>query len=571
MEMPGHLKKYIVDQNYKKYTPEDQAVWRYIMNQIRTILSNSGHEDCLRGIEASGITYDKIPDIDHMDRELQKFGWRAAVVSGFIPPRAFMDFQIHGILPVASELRTIKHIGYTPAPDIVHEAVGHVPFLRDPVFSRFLKTYASTVKKALVSHEDVKQYTAIRALSDLKENPEAKEEEIKKLEDHLKKISSEISYTSEASLLSRFIWWTSEYGLKGSLNDPKIYGAGLISSVSEARQALSQKVKIKPLTKECLNYGYDITKFQPQLFVTPDFEHLLSVLEEITQTLSWKRGRSFGVQQAIQSQTVNTVELDSGLQISGCVEKHLSQGESVEFIKFKGPVQLCFQGQELSGQGKEYHQEGYSTPLQWIQKDQKPAWKLTDEELRRKGLIPGRNTELKFPSDITLKGELAGTLREKGELLLLTFKNCRVQQGETVLFHPDWGPFDLGLGTRVLSVFSGPADEKAYGLEDDFQPSVVPKRNFSNEDLEIFQLYRDIEALNTLPKIKKTEEMSNKLIEKLSHKQKRLWLAGLELLSAVKDFPEQKNRVEEYLDSLEKKHPSIKGYIKEGKSSGMGD
>ena len=51
MEIPSHLNKYIVDQNYGKYTAEDQAVWRYIMNQIRDILFVLGHKDCLRGIE----------------------------------------------------------------------------------------------------------------------------------------------------------------------------------------------------------------------------------------------------------------------------------------------------------------------------------------------------------------------------------------------------------------------------------------------------------------------------------------------------------------------------------------
>ena len=501
-----------------------------------------------------------------MDQKLQKFNWRAVPVSGFIPPRAFMDFQIHGILPVASELRTIQHIGYTPAPDIVHEAVGHIPFLMDPIFSKFLKTYAATVKKALVSHEDVKQYTAIRALSDLKEDPRATAEEIKRLEDNLKKISAEISYISEASFLSRFIWWTSEYGLTGTPDNPKIYGAGLISSVSEARQILNKKVKILPLTADCLNYSYDITKFQPQLFVAPDFEHLLNVLEEISQTLSWKRGGSFGIQQAVQSQTVNTVVLDSGLQISGCVENFLSHGESVVFIKFKGPVQLSFQDRELPGQGVNYHKEGYSTPLKWIQKDNVPTWQLTDEDLRQSGIVPGKKAQLKFASNITLQGEMVRAIRKADRLLLITFKNCQVRQGETVLFHPDWGAFDLGIGAQILSVCSGPADESAYGLKDAFHPSVVAKRHFSKEEREIFQLYRNIKELDTLSGSKKIEDKMKSLIEKLSHKKKRFWLAGLELLTAAQNFSEQKNRVEEYLDFMEKNHPSVSQYIRDGRS-----
>ena len=576
MNIPRHLKKYIVEQNYGKYTAEDQAVWRYIMGQIRAILSGSGHKDCLRGIEAVGITYDKIPHIARMDRELKKFNWRAVPVSGFIPPRAFMDFQIHGILPVASELRTVHHIGYTPAPDIVHEAVGHVPFLMNPVFSRFLKTYAGVVKKALVSREDIKLYTAVRALSDLKENPRAREEEIKKQERELKKIGKGMSHISEASSLSRFIWWTSEYGLRGNLKNPKIYGAGLISSVSEARHFLSKKVKVLPLTADCLNYSYDITKFQPQLFITPDFERLLTVLEEIAQNLSYRKGGIFGLRRAVRCQTVNTLVLDSGLQISGCVERFSRSGESAVFVRLKGPVQLSFQGGELTGQGTAYHREGYSTPLQWMgQEDNTPPYLLTAGQLRRRGLSPGKTAEIKFAGNITLRGEMVRAVRKAGRLLLITFKNCQVRRGAETLFHPNWGPFDLGVGARVTSVFSGPADEDAYGLKDSFCPSVVARRRFSKEEKSLFRFYRDIEDLKAVLPAGKSggigkagrEKRLKALVDKLclSRGKSRLWPAGLELLSAVRDFPEQKARVEACLDFMAKNRPAVREHIRDGR------
>ena len=512
-------------------------------------------------------------------------------MSGFIPPRAFMDFQMNGILPIASELRTIEHIGYTPAPDIVHEAVGHVPFLKHPVFSQFLKTYAETVRKAIVSREDMKQYAAIRELSDLKEDPTAHPEDIQRLEDNLNTINEESAYISEASYLSRFIWWTSEYGLAGDVKNPKIFGAGLISSVSESRRILSDKVKKLPLTKDCLNYKYDITDFQPQLFVTPDFDHLLTILDEIAQTLSYKRGGIFGVKQAVRSQTINTVVLNSGLQISGLVESFMSKGESLEFIKFKGPTQLSFQNRELPGQGKDYHKEGYSTPLRWMGKDNAPAWLMTDEDLRKQGLKPGTRAEIKFPGDIVLKGEMTHSLRKEGRLLLVTFKNCEIRRGDTLLFHPDWGPFDLGIGSRVLSVFSRPADERAYGLKDTFQPSVISPKSFSKRDREIFDIYRNIEELKTLyrsclnvPDQKKRErhEFSNKnsiksqdnkkmedklnaLIQRVFQGDERLWLAGLELLKTARDFPQQKAQIESGLDLLEKNHSTVREHIKNGR------
>ena len=117
---------------------------------------------------------------------------------------------------------------------------------------------------------------------------------------------------SEAALLSRFIWWTSEYGLIGDLKNYKIYGAGLLSSIGESKRCFTAKVKKIPLTAECINYSYDITSFQPQLFVTPSFEVLQEVLAELKKNLAYYQGGVFGLKRAVKSETLCTVQLDSG-------------------------------------------------------------------------------------------------------------------------------------------------------------------------------------------------------------------------------------------------------------------
>jgi phenylalanine-4-hydroxylase len=45
-------------------------------------------------------------------------------VDGFIPP-LFMEFQAYNVLVIASDIRQLEHIEYTPAPDIIHEGAGH--------------------------------------------------------------------------------------------------------------------------------------------------------------------------------------------------------------------------------------------------------------------------------------------------------------------------------------------------------------------------------------------------------------------------------------------------------------
>ena len=559
------MKKYIVPQNYKKYSWEDQAVWRFITKGIFKNLSLHGHSETLKSLIEKGINTEKIPKITNIDKNLKPFGWRAVCISGFIPPRAFMEFQKHKIIPIASELRAIQHIFYTPAPDIVHEAVGHLPFLDHPVFSEFLSAYADAVLNAVSSQEDMERYKAIRLLSDLKESSKPLPSQIRRQEKKLQKISKNMSHVSEASYLSRFIWWTSEYGLRGDLKNPKVYGAGLISSIGEFLQI--NTVKKLRLSSKCLEYPFDITDFQPQLFVAKDFEHLLELLEAISKKLAFHRGGSYGVKQALLSKTVNTVVLDSGLQISGVLEKSLFNDKDIHFLKFKGAVQLCYGNKQIKGHGKDYHREGYSTPLNAFAQNQKKLFLWNQKDMARAGLKKGRILNMTFKGGIRLKGELLSELRKDGRLMLLQFKNCLItDQKNHLLYHPSWGFFDLAVGCKVLSVFSGPADPKAYQLKDDFKPSEVSVKKITKKDKDRFALYKKInqlKKLNQQQSLKKANQLTGLLRE--AKKQDNNWLLFLELLSAVKEDYVLKKKVLFELDSVKRVRLQGKPVFKIGK------
>jgi hypothetical protein len=47
--LPAHLRKYVVAQDYEKYTSMDQAVWRFILRQLRAFLKIHAHESYLDG------------------------------------------------------------------------------------------------------------------------------------------------------------------------------------------------------------------------------------------------------------------------------------------------------------------------------------------------------------------------------------------------------------------------------------------------------------------------------------------------------------------------------------------
>ena len=144
-----------------------------------------------------------------------------------------MEFQSLKILPIAADIRTHRHLTYTPAPDIIHEAAGHAPIIANKDYAKYLTEYGEIANKAIMSSEDMELYYAIRELSDIKEQTNINTKKVKKYNEKLKKAYKNITYVSESSLLSRMNWWTVEYGLIGTIDNYKIYGAGLLSSVEE--------------------------------------------------------------------------------------------------------------------------------------------------------------------------------------------------------------------------------------------------------------------------------------------------------------------------------------------------
>lgn len=526
-----HLKKYIIDTESRPYTTRDHSVWRFILRQLKSYLAEHAHPFYVEGLSKTGITIEEIPRIQEISEKLRQFGWSARPVSGFIPPAVFMEMQAAHILPIARDMRSIDQLQYTPAPDIVHEAAGHAPMLAHPEYAEYLRNYAQVAKKAIVSRQDLEIYSAIRKLSDLKSESSASQEEINKSQKHLEEISKNVTFLSEATLLSRMNWWTAEYGLIGTLENPKILGAGLLSSVGEAKWCLSDRVKKIPLSLDCINYSYDITEPQPQLFVTPDFKHLTTVLNELSSQMAYQVGGAPALAKAKQAETVCTVEINSGLQISGqivnFIENSLGQ---VIFIKTQGPTQLSYQNQELHGHSKTYHNSGYSSPIGSFKKypNQCPST-LTKEQWSSLGVqyVPGAPVTLEWESGFKLTGKFKSHLNQDNKNLLLTLTDAELSRFDQIYFQRAWGDFDLALGSRIPSVFGGPADRISYGETDEFNIATIPAPHYSDLDRKIFLTYQSLREIRNQ---KKSVENISEIFETALRETPNEWLIFIEIL-----------------------------------------
>lgn len=480
--IPDYLKPFIAKQDSSLYTSIDHASWRFILRASRDYFKKHAHPKYLSGLEETGISSERIPLIEEMDEKLKRFGWRAVAVSGFIPPAVFMEFQSLGILPIACEMRTLEHLAYTPAPDIVHEAAGHAPFIADPEYSAYLRAYGEISRKAIFSHQDMDVYEAVRNLSVVKEDPRSSAADIARAQEQLDHATASVSYLSEATYMARMNWWTVEYGLVGTPENPKIYGAGLLSSLGESYHCLSPRVARIPLTLGCIDQSYDITKPQPQLFVTSDFTHLTRVLHKFAGIMAFKTGGKAGLEKAVEAKTVCTATLDTGLQISGVIDAFREVNGKIAYLHTQGPTQLAFGDVEIENQGPDYHREGFSTVI----------GKITAESAKD-GVLT-----LAFESGITVTGKKEFEVTRGGKRVIIRFTDCviKTREGE-FLYKPEWGPCDLACGETVTSVFGGPADRKNYvaktgGFK---QSPLAPKCNLTEENRGLNTLYSEVRKI----------------------------------------------------------------------------
>jgi len=317
--LPPHLRRFVVAQDYEAYTPRDHAVWRHILRRLVRHLADRAHPAYLRGLDATGIGTERIPSLDEMNVKLARLGWSAVCVRGFIPPAVFTELQSIRVLAIAADIRTHEHIEYTPAPDIVHESAGHAPIIAEPEYAAFLERAGELGFRAIASREDEEVFEAIRGLSIVKEDPLASPGEVAAAEQRLADAGAARRYTSESVRASRLYWWTAEYGLVGALDAPKIYGAGLLSSIGESVHCLTDAVEKLPLTLACADVEYDITRMQPQLFVAREFGQLAELVDALAAQLAWRRGGDLGLARALEARTVNHVRLADGLEVSGVV------------------------------------------------------------------------------------------------------------------------------------------------------------------------------------------------------------------------------------------------------------
>lgn len=289
----------------------------------------------------------------------------------------------------------------------------------------------------------------------------------------------------------------------------------------------------------------------------------MQVLEEFANNLSLRKGGSKGLQKLINSQMVGTIELSTGLQISGNFSRTILDEENeVIFFETEGPTALAYREKELIGHGIETHKNGFSSPLGKLKNINLAIEDMGPVDLKAYNFYDGKHLSFEFESGIKVEGlNVTGIRSLQGKLLLIQLKDCTVSYNDEELFTPEDGVYNMVVGKDIVSAFAGSADSSSFPNLYSKSSTLTIKKERSDSLTDLEKHYQSIREYRE--KNSNDAAFLKNLFQELKSEHPEEWLLMFEILETSKD--EAFNQlIRDHLNKLAVDSPKVKSLIEDG-------
>ncbi len=224
-----------------EYTEQEQEIWRIVANRLEEVQAKHASSFYLEAKKKLGISTTRIPQLSEMNKRLRELcNFRLAPIEGLVETRAFLSWLSYRTMLCTQYIRHPSRPEYTPEPDIVHEAIGHIPNFTNMDFADFSQSIGR---------------------------------------------GAQVATDEQLEELGRLYWFTVEFGLVQEGDEIKAFGAGLLSSFGELENAFTDNVERRPFDlKEVVNQDYDYSEMQPILYVIPSYAELKEVTRKYIES-----------------------------------------------------------------------------------------------------------------------------------------------------------------------------------------------------------------------------------------------------------------------------------------------
>lgn len=227
-----------------EFDREAQQTWTTILRTHKAKRDLYACDLFLRGVKILGIDETGIPALEDINRILEPLtGFRGVFVEGLEEGASFFSMLAERKFPVGGFIRDKADLNYTPAPDIIHDLYGHLPFFTDRAYADYCHAFGVEACSHLNQPEILRQF-------------------------------------------ERFFWFTIEFALLKATKGNRIFGAGIVSSLGECEYALSGKPEVVPFDVDKIRrQEFRIDIMQPKLFLLESEEQLYQSLPALARAV----------------------------------------------------------------------------------------------------------------------------------------------------------------------------------------------------------------------------------------------------------------------------------------------
>lgn len=284
-------RRYGTPQHHADYTSRQHDTWRRLLARTEALVERHEsrlHPAYVEGFRQLVLPWTSIPRLEDIDAALTSFGWRTLCVDGYLPPEVYSGLLARGIFPISRDIRPFEHIEFSPTPDLAHDMLGHIPMLVSAEHCAFMRRISRATAMIRPNPADRELYQAhlglgaLRSASTSNSRPPRRQRALLAAEARV--VAAQVASAAAPSPLAqldRMYLWSIEFGLMGTREDFRVYGAGLLSSPAEVEALCTGQARILDYSAAVIARGIKFSEHQSVYFLARDYAHLDETLSAV--------------------------------------------------------------------------------------------------------------------------------------------------------------------------------------------------------------------------------------------------------------------------------------------------